>query len=168
MEEWKFEFTNKKLRGDVDEELFIKDVLAANPDVKIRIADTYEENSGKHIDVWVNNTSFDVKGIKSIGLLNLDACAYTILEWKDSYGELGWMHGEADYIAFKRPLNWIISPRKKLIQYYKDNVTNEWVTDLNDAHLKKYKRFNSEEEMTAVHFNNIVGFSKILNRITND
>ena len=163
MGKFEFEFTDKKLRGDADEQLFAKCILAENPNAVIRWATTYEDNSRKHIDLWVDDKPIDVKGRKSVGILNLEADAYTILEWLDAEGRLGWLHGEAEDIAFKRRNNFIISPRLKLLEYYKANVKDEWVSDLNQAHLKKYQRFNSKEEMTAVHFNDIIAFSRVLN-----
>lgn len=162
----------KHQRGLKDEELFFKDFKHHFPKSVFLRADSYEDNSTKHIDIFItaytsNNiakvVSVDVKGKKSIGIKNLKQNEYTVLERKDAYGNDGWMFGgKATHIAFKSEWGWVISQRMKLVEYYINNVKDEWVTDINDCYLKKHQRFNSKEEFTCVNFNDIITFSKLI------
>ena len=64
-----------------------------------------------------------------------------------SYGRLGWLYGQADYIGFETPneKNFIMVNRKKLIEFVMKNVIVDFITDKNLALYKLYIRFKGKD-----------------------
>jgi|TARA_R110002020_G_scaffold112483_2_gene258773 hypothetical protein len=66
---------------------------------------------------------FDVKGIKRFNAY--DSTTQDKLAWiesKNPIGRKGWLVGEADYIAFERPLTWLVVNRVELLHLVNDKV----------------------------------------------
>jgi len=156
MAKFNFDTEDKTIQGRTTEQQFVDAVLKRNP-TSVVTKSTTQEDREEHFDFTVNGSRVDVKARKNIGILNAGESQdqYTVLELQDIVGKLGWVYGNADYIAFEIDYFFLICPRMDLVRYVENHVTDEYVTDLNDCVNKKYQRFSANDIITVVPFSDI-------------
>ena len=147
-----FENYSKTKKGKEVENQFIEKIKIKRPYAIIVTASTHQ-NRNEHWDFEINGKKIDVKSEKNTGLGN----SYTILEIIDVYGTMGWLYGNADYIAFQSGDSFIITSRKRLVDYHQKTTKNIKVTNLKEAINKKYSRTN--DIITVIPFSDIIAFS---------
>ena len=108
---------------------------------------TEEEDIYQHIDFWVNDVSFDVKGMK-----NLDSIW---LELRNVQGKAGWLEAEVDYIAFdlEDVQAFAIFKTKDLLQFVRDNVTER--ARFKSDYLRYYTREGKRDVIVQVRYDHI-------------
>jgi hypothetical protein len=156
--EWK-KFRARLADSDVKVEQFIKAIRAYIPFLKLEISrPTEEENMLNHVDVYVNGTSFDVKGAKK----NIDKVIdYSIqyLEIRNNTGRPGWLYSAVEYIVFEGETQWIISSRESL-----KNFTNALI-DQNMDIIKSRRSTGFLDKFIQINVNDILSFSKVINKV---
>lgn len=91
------------------------------------------------------------------------------VEFKNVQGNLGWLYGKADYVAFELQDSFLFVDRKDLVK------VSEKVVDMNDivkkpfeARRKCYHRRNRPDELVAmIHISDITNEQKIKYRLWN-
>lgn len=148
--------SKKKLQGDKAETLFVQLIQQIKPTAIITSATT-EQNRVEHWDISVDAVTYDVKDEKNLGLTN----SYQVLEIFDWRGKLGWLYGEADFIAFKSGSSFILTSRKELVKYHLNNTKDEKCGVLSEAINKTYTR-NNKDLITIFCLNDVLRHSYIL------
>lgn len=128
-------------RGTVAELEFIEAYKAKYPNAVITKA-TKEQDINEHWDYECDGVKIDIKARRyHMGVLNINGDYYTFLELVNRNGDTGSLYGKADMIAFEivRPIiqGFLVVPRTELVQYVKDNMVDEFVTDRNLCEHKK-------------------------------
>jgi hypothetical protein len=117
---------------------------------------TREENMFKHIDFFVNGTSYEVKSEKKLNRWDAEATDGIIwLEAKNVRGDRGWLFGEADKIAFLSSDKFLIVDRKELVKFVKSFVG---ITPIKDYKGYKvwYRRRDRQDAVTYVYLKDIL------------
>lgn len=129
-----------------------------------------EDDMYNHIDIiWTYNNQvikFDVKSAKknsrSDNLPNYDI---NWIELQNVRGNLGWVFGKADYIAFEGLHDWVIVKRVKLIELINCKVINKSISKTKDFYTY-YQRDGRQDIVVKVPMVDIYNIaSKILNKI---
>lgn len=110
-----------------------------------------EDDMYRHIDVWIESSSFDVKAGKKINRSDVMP-NYDIhwIELRNVNGKKGWLFGEADYIAFELEKTWCVCPRKSLISSLRDKIDfSDFTTDRDDM-FRVYRRKNRLDAIIKV------------------
>jgi hypothetical protein len=151
---------NDEIHGREAEILFCEIMLSINPNSVI-VSSTKEQDEFEHWDFEVDGIKYDVKSEKVLGKLNIVSQEYALLEIENIYGNIGWLFGKADKIAFKYYDSFLISPRLKLVEYNKLHNTRRLVKNIEDAIHQLYRRVKSDRKdlITIVPFDNIIPFS---------
>jgi hypothetical protein len=93
---------------------------------------------------------FDVKKLKN----KKQSQSWLWIEFKNSEGERGWIHGDADFIAFERVYDFVIVNRKELVDWLgsskKIRYDLPFVSLAKQAKYKIYKRRGKKEEITQI------------------
>lgn len=87
---------------------------------------TKEENMFGHIDLTVDGMKVDVKGMKKLN--RSDASVNPDIHWiefQNVRGNKGWMYGEADYIAFEIPNEFILIERELLLDWCRKVIVDK-------------------------------------------
>ncbi len=85
------------------------------------------------------------------------------IEFKNVAGDLGWVYGKADYVAFELQDSFIFVDRKGLAKLSEKIVDfNDIVKSPFEARRKCYRRKNRPDELVAmIHINDIVSSSEV-------
>jgi len=83
------------------------------------------------------------------------------VELRNVNGELGWLYGEADYIAFETRSHWIVVPRKKLV-YFIEGITENSEQTLKPTVYKLYQRNGRKDLMTVIPTMDLLAISEVI------
>jgi hypothetical protein len=113
----------------------------ANPDAK---KSTWHEDVHMHIDFWHDDRGVDVKGN------NLPDEIW--VEFKNVRGELGWLFGEAEWIAFDMPevCGFVVVDRVDLKDWCHKNVDFDRIVEKHLAYKKCYQRKDRGDLITKI------------------
>jgi len=103
---------------------------------------TKDQDIKEHWDFKVNNSLIDVKGAKKISRSD-DEYNYEIawLEVQNVRGDIGWLKGKADFIAFEQKDFFLIVKREDLLNWLRTKVTNtKMVSSSKKALYRLYQR----------------------------
>ena len=111
---------------------------------------TKEENIYKHIDLTVDGMKVDVKGMKRVNRWD-DKFNPTIhwIEFQNVHGNKGWIYGEADYIAFEQPNEFIMIERETLLQWCREKITDRKLKPKKELY-KLYNRPGRKDVISLV------------------
>lgn len=93
------------------------------------------------------------------------------VEFKNSKGEPGWLHGHSHFIAFERQFDFIIVNRRELLDFLgsckKIRYDLPFVTLAKKAKYKIYKRPGKKEEITQINIKDLESLEsfKIWNKV---
>ena len=112
---------------------------------------TPEEDMEAHWDVMdANGKRYDVKAMKKWRREDpepTDRMHY--VELRNVHGELGWLYGEADYIAFETRKYWLVVNRKFLMAFV-EGATQKNLRSQKPEVYKLYQRDGRKDLMTVV------------------
>ena len=140
------------------EQLF--DQIAESKSLEIKNAKR-RENMQKHIDKYVTDDvgtwSVDIKARKKTSRSNSQAQDDWIwIEFQNVRGDVGWLYGEADRIAFETQDNFIIVDRSSLIDYVENVVDmGKSVKYSSQAQYRTYRRAGRNDLLTMVELSEI-------------
>lgn len=81
------------------------------------------------------------------------------IEFKNSNGENGWIHGDAHFVAFQRHYDFIIVNRKELVSWLgsssKIRYDLPFVNLAKRAKYRIYKRSDKHEQITQIHVDDL-------------
>tara|TARA_R100000234_G_scaffold98186_1_gene66676 strand:+ start:146 stop:667 length:522 start_codon:yes stop_codon:yes gene_type:complete len=106
---------------------------------------TREEDIELHVDFWHDKDGVDVKGN------NLPDEIW--VEFRNVHGDLGWLLGEAKWIAFElcELGGFVRVDRQELLDWCLNNIEfNEYVLYKRDAYKKIYQRKNRKDKITML------------------
>jgi len=106
---------------------------------------------GKAIDI-----RFDVKKLKN----KKQSQDWLWIEFKNSLGEDGWIHGHAHFIAFERVYDFIVVNRKELVNFLNSGKVRydlPFVDLAKRAKYRIYKRSGKPEEITQINVKDLKG-----------
>ena len=135
-------------------------VLATkNKGYTIKKSDEYDDINN-HIDFFVNTNNnkirVDVKSHKREsrnGKFLVDA---TWIEFRNVHGNLGWLYGKADYIAFDRGIKFLLIKRNKLQEVCEKIVDFKRIVDNpKKAYNCVYTRKNRSDLISIVKFSDL-------------
>jgi len=109
-----------------------------------------QEDMEEHWDVVSNNLKYDVKAMKKWHRADpepTDRMHY--VELRNVNGELGWLYGEADYIAFETRRYWLVVNRRFLMAFIEGATEKNERSD-KPAVYKLYQRTGRKDLMTVV------------------
>jgi len=113
----------------------------------------------EHWDYSINEVKIDIKCIKDC---RQSTNNFTIIEYMNDQHNAGWLHGDADYIAFQSGDTdasvFLIVNRMELVRYCRGNVKMQTVQTLQEAHNKLFSRGN--DLMTIVDMNYLQNLPK--------
>lgn len=145
----KYDKRNAASIGNRAERVFVS--IAGNKGYKVKPS-TVHENKIKRVDFYLNKNSqtkgFDVKSRKKVCYYDEDYNDdWTWVEFKNADGFVGWMYGEADYIAFEKKDHFIIVDRISLKELSEKliNRKKDFVKDCYNAKYRIYQRRDKEE-----------------------
>ena len=124
---------------------------------------TTQEDMKEHWDVMSDTgMKFDVKAMKKWKRSDPEPTdRIHFVELRNVNGELGWLYGEADYIAFETRSHWIVVPRKKLM-YFIEGVTENSEQTLKPAVYKLYQRNGRKDLMTVIPTMDLLAISEVI------
>ena len=139
----------------------IFDQIAESKNLEVKNA-RRRENIHKHIDKYVTQESktwsVDIKARKKTSRSDSDAQDEWIwIEFQNVRGNLGWLYGEADNIAFETQNSFVIVDRKSLIDYVENAV--DMAKPVRKSYLAKYKtyqRAGRNDLLTMVELSKII------------
>ena len=111
------------------------------------------EDIEHHIDFWVKKEnkkfSFDVKSTA------YRKCIW--LEMQNVKGKDGWLKGKADYITWLMVEDGCFSTvkREELLDWWRRNVSDEFVLDRRDAYKKQYNRDDNNDIISKVYLSDL-------------
>lgn len=118
------------------------------------------ENMFDHTDFRLTNehgtVSMDVKARKKKNRQNKKYDdEWVWIEFKNVNGDDGWIYGKADYIVFEREFDFVLIPRKKLLNWTlqamkKHNPEELKAKSVNSAKYRLYKRFRRFDSITQI------------------
>lgn len=97
---------------------------------------TREQDMFEHWDLMVDGIKYDVKTQKKLNRSDKEPASILWIELQNVRGDIGWLKGKADKIAFLLDRQFIIVDREKLFDWIKTNITN-----LEVQFFKEYKRW---------------------------
>jgi hypothetical protein len=111
---------------------------------------TPEQDMKEHWDVESDGKRYDVKAMKRWKRSDTKPTdRMHFVELRNVHGELGWLYGEADYIAFETRRYWIVVNRRTLMPYIEAIVGNS-EQSLKPAVYRLYQREGRKDLMTVV------------------
>jgi len=115
---------------------------------------SHTEDMHDHIDYWL--------AIKDGGKWGVDVKGNNLpdeiwVEFKNVLGNNGWLYGGASIIAFDMPEEggFSIVSREELASFCETNVSDEFVSRKEDAHLKKYTRKDRQDVITILKLHDL-------------
>ena len=139
----------------------IFDQIAESKNLEVKNA-RRRENIHKHIDKYVTQESktwsVDIKARKKTSRSDSDAQDEWIwIEFQNVRGNLGWLYGEADNIAFETQDSFVIVDRKSLIDYVENAVDMaKPVRKSYPAKYNTYQRAGRNDLLTMVELSKII------------
>tara|TARA_R110000822_G_C15338795_1_gene495955 strand:+ start:24045 stop:24539 length:495 start_codon:yes stop_codon:yes gene_type:complete len=122
---------------------------------------TFFQNTKEHIDFLVKSGhgdfSVDVKARKRASRSD-DAVddEYTWIEFQNVRGDLGWLYGEADRIAFEVSDGFLLVDRKDLVRFCETRVNfSQRANNPYSAIYKTYSRKGREDLITRIETSEI-------------
>ena len=105
---------------------------------------SFEEDVKMHVDYWHGSLGVDVKGNNLLDEI--------WVEFRNVKGNLGWVAGEAEWIAFDMPeVNGFVRvDREELLDWCKKNVDFKSVVPKKDAYRKIYQRKDRLDKITML------------------
>jgi hypothetical protein len=98
---------------------------------------------------------FDLKKAKNLKQ-NQD---WIWIEFKNSEGENGWIHGDSHFVAFERQKDFVIVNRSELLSWLssgkKIRYDLPFVSLAKKAKYRIYKRAGKKDEITQIHFKDL-------------
>ena len=150
--------------GESAEESFEK--IALQKGFTVKTATRKQEFS--HIDFILmrdgqNDVFVDVKACKkssrSAGIANEEI---VWVEFKNVVGNIGWIYGAADIIAFEREKDFVLVPRLRLITLCERIVNfNKRVDSTRDALYNLYTRKDRKDEISLIKMKDITSGIKV-------
>jgi hypothetical protein len=124
---------------------------------------TTQEDMYEHWDVMSETgMKFDVKAMKKWKRTDAEPTdRIHYVELRNVRGELGWIYGKADYIAFETRAHWIVVPRKKLV-FFIEGVTENNERSDKPAVYKLYQREGRKDLMTVVPTMDLLAISEVI------
>ena len=124
---------------------------------------TTQEDMKEHWDVMsATGMKFDVKAMKKWKRSDPEPTdRIHFVELRNVNGELGWLYGEADYIAFETRSHWIVVPRKKLV-YFIEGITENSEQALKPTVYKLYQRNGRKDLMTVIPTMDLLAISEVI------
>lgn len=120
---------------------------------------TVSQDIFDHIDIITPDYTVDVKAMKRWNGTDVDVNPdIHWVEFRNVRGNMGWVGGKADYIAFEQPDNFIMVDRKKLAKYCLDLMKGK--TDVFFANTNKelhtwYTRPDKKDIIVLLHISEI-------------
>ena len=112
----------------------------------------------EHWDFRVNNSLIDVKGAKKISRSDQEY-NYDIawLEIQNVRGNIGWLKGKADFIAFEQKKCYIVVRREDLLTWLRKKITNKkLVHNSKDALYRLYQRKHRKDIISMVKIKDFI------------
>jgi hypothetical protein len=124
---------------------------------------TTQEDMHEHWDVMSETgMKFDVKAMKKWKRSDAEPTdRIHYVELRNVRGELGWIYGQADYIAFETRAHWIVVPRKKLVHFIEAATENN-ERSAKPAVYKLYQREGRKDLMTVVPTMDLLAISEVI------
>jgi len=120
---------------------------------------TEQEDIFKHFDLMTEEgETYDVKALKAVKRGGMYQEGYHYVEIKNVNGDLGWMYGDADYIAFECWDYFIVVDRFKLKMFVESRVEKKFVTNPELAVYRLYTRKGRSDVVTLVKALDIIAF----------
>jgi hypothetical protein len=111
---------------------------------------TSEEDMSEHWDVESEGKRYDVKAMKKWKRADAEPTdRMHYVELRNVHGELGWLYGLADYIAFETRSYWIVVKRFKLLLFV-EQATENSEQSLHPTVYRLYQRTGRKDLMTVV------------------
>jgi hypothetical protein len=130
-------------RGTAVENLFVDEAIRRGYETKVASA---QQNMYDHIDLILTKEgetfTVDIKARrtgtdKSKGFDDL----WTVVEFKNTMGDSGWLYSKANYIVFEREKDFVFADTKELINMCEDVVDiTDRVSSFRDANYKVWGR----------------------------
>jgi hypothetical protein len=136
------------ITGREAEELFAK--VMRDQGKEVRRA-TKKEDMFDHIDFFVDDVSYDVKGHKKAERSDLDKSDRIYLEFINVHGRDGWLNGKAEYIAFLVENEFWVTNRVELLNYINKSLVSQKIFDNDKMYKKLYRRRFRKDVMTYVY-----------------
>ena len=116
------------------------------------------EEQFKHIDYHSFFGTIDVKAKKRLNRLDSKGQDdFVWLEFKNIHGNVGWLCGETDIIAFERNNDFVLVSRSKLLAMAKDKCDlNTRVTYSKNALYKGYQRKGRKDLISIVKMGDVL------------
>ena len=140
------------------EQLF--DQIATSKNLEVKNAKR-RENMQKHIDKYVTENgetwSVDIKARKKTSRSNSQVQDDWIwIEFQNVRGNIGWLYGDADHIAFETQDNFTIVEKDSLIKYVENVVDmGKSVKYSSQAQYRTYRRAGRNDLLTMVELSEI-------------
>lgn len=124
-----------------------------------------EENIHKHIDFYLEGkdktVSVDVKSRKKTNRKDSKFNdEWVWVELKNVRGSKGWLYGSADFICFERESDFVLIPRKSLINIVNESVRFDlsMVDKAYQAKYRIYQRSGRRDQITQIEMANIIKY----------
>lgn len=115
------------------------------------------EEQFKHIDWVCDKGSIDVKAMKAVSRGEQPQIKLVWLEFKNKVGDLGWLYGEQDYIAFEYPLEYRIVKRAALAEMAEMVCdVDDMVTSAREAIYKGYTRKGMQDLLSMIYTSDLM------------
>jgi len=118
--------------------------------VKDPVFASKEENINGHWDVASNGIKYDVKAMKKMARKDQEPTdRIHFIELRNVHGLLGWVYGDANYIAFETRAYWIVVKRTNLV-YFVERITDKQPFSDRPKPYQLYQRNGRKDIMTIV------------------
>ncbi len=127
---------------------------------------TQDEDMFQHIDVYVEDMSVDVKGMKKTNRDDetVDASIHWI-ELQNVNGDKGWLYGGASHIAFELIDSYLIIERTILHQFCKEKIVDRKIKNTKGLYTL-YRRKGRQDVLTIVLTEDLLKLPhRILNKV---
>jgi penicillin-binding protein-related factor A (putative recombinase) len=144
-------------RGETAENGFVS--VAKRKKLKYRKATIQEQY--KHIDWFLTidgkDISFDVKGMKKSSRKDFKVRNDIVwIEYKNVSGDNGWLMGKANIIAFERENDYVLVPRKELLEFCDKNIEKTIVRESSQALYKLYTRSGRKDVISMIYMDDVL------------
>lgn len=115
---------------------------------------TKDQDMFEHWDLSSGGVKYDIKTQKRIERHDREISEVLWIELQNVRGNIGWIKGKADKIAFLLNDNFIIVDREKLFDWIKENITNLEVQSIKE-HKRWYQRRGRKDIITFLYVSDI-------------
>lgn len=151
------EHINRSLNvGRIGEELFIEKLIKHNIPFE---TSNKEQNIKEHTDIFIWGKGVDVKGFKKS-----HEEGFIVIEFKNVQGRSGWCSEQSpiEFVAFQMKDCFLVLRKDEILQYCRNNVKIEYVTEFKDAYKKLYTRKGRKDLMTKLSIEDIENLEFVL------